>query len=102
MARAGFRRVPLDTRSNRQAASGLRALHFNRLARNKRLHYYFFDPYYCNCVYAGDLLSYQKYQQLYAARRQRKTSRQAAIDARLNSQVTIGGQWHPTGPLTFP
>jgi hypothetical protein len=60
---AGFHMLPADTPEREQELTShtpLKRYHFN----NGKPHYWFADPYVCNCVYVGNETAFQKYQQL--------------------------------------
>ena len=63
LSAAGFNMLPADTPSG---SEGWRPTplkmryHFS----NGKPHYWFADPYVCNCVYVGNEAEFQKYQQL--------------------------------------
>jgi hypothetical protein len=64
LSAAGFQMLPADTPQREQALTSHTPLKMRYHFSNGKPHYWFADPYVCNCVYVGNEAEFQKYQQL--------------------------------------
>jgi hypothetical protein len=64
LSAAGFHMVPADTAQRQQELASHTPLKMRYYFANGKPHYWFADPYVCNCVYVGNEASFQQYQQL--------------------------------------
>jgi hypothetical protein len=64
LSAAGFHMVPADTMQRQKELASHTPLRMRFYFANTRPHYWFADPYVCNCVYVGNEAAFQKYQQL--------------------------------------
>ena len=64
LSAAGFHMVAADTPERQQELASHTGLKMRYYFTNGKPHYWFSDPYVCNCVYIGSEADYQKYQQL--------------------------------------
>ena len=64
LSAAGFHMVPADTSQRQQELASHSPLKMRYYFANGKPHYWFADPYVCNCVYIGNEAAFQKYQQL--------------------------------------
>jgi hypothetical protein len=64
LSAAGFHMVPADTPQRQQELASHTPLKMRYYFTNGQPHYWFADPYVCNCVYIGNEADFQKYQQL--------------------------------------
>ena len=64
LSAAGFHMVPADTAQRQQELATHTLLKMRYYFANGKPHYWFADPYVCNCVYVGNEASFQQYQQL--------------------------------------
>lgn len=87
---AGFRVLPADTAERRVRLSSMTPLQIRFTPLNGKMQYWFADPYYCNCLYAGDEKAYAAYEkaleQIQVANQGEMTSQmnQAAASSRQN------------------
>ena len=92
---AGFKSMPLDTPQKQQVIQGLEPLRFNRLGRHQKISYWFSDPYYCKCVYVGDQLAYERYQQAKTERKQEQIEAQSTLYNEEEMEMPIDSTWDP-------
>jgi len=64
LSAAGFHMLPADTPQREQELTSHTPLKIRYHFSNGKPHYWFADPYACNCVYVGNEAAFQKYQQL--------------------------------------
>jgi hypothetical protein len=64
LSAAGFHMVPADTAQRQQELASHTPLKMRYYFANGKPHYWFADPYVCNCVYVGNEASFRQYQQL--------------------------------------
>jgi hypothetical protein len=64
LSAAGFHMVPADTAQRQQELASHTPLKMRYYFANGNPHYWFADPYVCNCVYVGNEASFRQYQQL--------------------------------------
>jgi hypothetical protein len=64
LSAAGFHMAPADTPQRQQELASHTPLKMRYYFANGRPHYWFADPYLCDCVFVGREAEYQKYQQL--------------------------------------
>ncbi len=64
LSAAGFHMVPAGTPQRQQELASHTPLKMRYYFANGKPHYWFADPYVCNCVYIGNEADFQKYQQL--------------------------------------
>jgi hypothetical protein len=98
LSAAGFRMVPADSAKQQQIFTGLPPLKMNYyVGKSGKAHYWFADPYQCNCVFVGDAKAYQRYQNL---RIQQKLVKEEEQTAELNQDAAM--QMNMYDPLFFP
>ena len=51
---AGFHMQPADTPAREQTLEGMTPLKVRFYPYNGKMHYWFADPVYCNCIFAGN------------------------------------------------
>ncbi len=84
LSAAGFHMVPADTAERQQELKAHTPLKVRYYFANGKPHYWFADPYVCNCVYIGDEAAYQKYQQL---KLEQRMVQQAEAAAEMNENA---------------
>ncbi len=99
---AGFKSMPIDTPAKHKVIEGLSPLSFNRLAHHGKIHYWFADPYYCNCVYVGDELAYLRYKQAKNERKQEKVEEANLIDSENQVDLPMDSEWDPVSAFGMP
>lgn len=99
---AGFKSMPIDTPAKHKVIEGLTPLSFNQLAHHGKIHYWFADPYYCNCVYVGDELAYLRYKQAKKERKQDKEYEAYLVDQENQVDMPMDSQWDPVSAFGMP
>jgi hypothetical protein len=84
LAAAGFRIHQADTPQRQQELNSHTPFKVRYFFHDGRPHYWFGDPYVCDCVYVGNEASYQRYQELKL--QQQNIAREQAI-AELNEDA---------------
>jgi dienelactone hydrolase len=64
LSAADFHMVPADTPERLEELASHTPLKMRFYFVNGKPHYWFADPYVCNCVYVGNETDFQKYEQL--------------------------------------
>jgi prepilin-type processing-associated H-X9-DG protein len=64
LAAAGFHVLPADTPDRQTELHSLTPLKMRFFPHNGKMHYWFADPYYCNCIYSGNEKAYDAYQRI--------------------------------------
>jgi hypothetical protein len=99
---SGFKSMPIDNPAKQKVISGLVPLSFNRLAHHGKIHYWFADPYYCNCVFVGNELAYLRYKQAKSERKQEKEETYYLVDQENEVSGPIDSQWDPVSAFGEP
>jgi len=98
LSAAGFQIVQADTARKQSIFASLPPLKMNYyIGKDGKPHYWFADPYQCNCVYQGDAKAYQQYQNL---RIQQKMVEEEEAAAALNQDAAM--QMNMFDPVFFP
>lgn len=93
---AGFRVEPADTAARQQFIAALPPRELVLMRRNGRPAWFYADPQFCRCLYAGGAHAYQKFEELSVRQRIAETELQAAQINSLNWYAW--GPW-PSGPF---
>jgi hypothetical protein len=64
LSAAGFHALPADTPARQQQLQSLTPLQMRFFPHNGKMHYWYADPYYCNCIYSGGEKAYDSYQRI--------------------------------------
>jgi hypothetical protein len=102
LAQAGFKSMAIDTPAKHKVIEGLAPLSFNRLGHHGKIHYWFADPYYCNCVFVGNQLAYYTYKQMKKENKKYKVDEADLIDQENNIDVPMDSQWDPVSAFGMP
>ncbi len=94
--------MPIDTPAKHKVVEGLTPLSFNRLAHHGEIHYWFADPYYCNCVYVGNQLAYFRYKQMKKEHKKYKIEEADLIDQENDIDLPMDSQWDPVSAFGMP
>jgi len=78
LSAAGFHMQPADTAAKQQALQGLTPLKVRFYPYNGKMHYWFADPVYCDCLFVGNEKAYQQYEQIRLQQQAVQTERQTA------------------------
>jgi hypothetical protein len=98
LAASGFRMVVADSPKKQSIFGSLPPLKMHYYTtRAGKPRYWFADPYQCNCVYQGDEVAYQHYQNL---RIQEQMVREEEQTAELNQDAAM--QMNAFDPMFFP
>jgi hypothetical protein len=84
LAAAGFHMHPADTPARQNQLQTLTPLKVRFYPRNDKMHYWFADPYYCDCIFAGNEAAYDAYQR---ERLQQQMANQQESAAELNEEA---------------
>src|SRR3984957_2020031 len=60
----GFRVWPVAPPARQQQLQSLTPLQMRFFPHNGKMHYWYADPYYCNCIYSGGEKAYDSYQRI--------------------------------------
>jgi hypothetical protein len=102
MAVSGFKSMPIDTPAKQKVIQGLTPLSFTMLGHHGKIHYWYADPYYCNCVYVGDELAYLRYKQSKKERKQEEKEEVGLYESENAVSMPIDSQWDPYGAFDMP
>jgi hypothetical protein len=80
LATAGFHVLPADTPARQAQLQSLTPLKMRFYPHNGKMHYWYADPYYCNCIYSGNEKAYDAYQRI-------KLQQQMANQQNLSTQA---------------
>jgi hypothetical protein len=95
LATSGFKSLPIDSPAKQKVIQGLTPLTFNQLAHHGKIHYWFADPYYCNCVYVGNELAYLRYKQAKMERKQEVNQVDYYADQENMVSGPMNSEWNP-------
>ena len=102
LSAAGFHMLPPDTPQREQELASHTPLKMRYHFSNGKPHYWFADPYVCNCVYVGNEAEFQKYQQL---KIQQQTAQREEEAAAMNENAAQEEQFNwmlwPPGPFAY-
>ena len=102
LSAAGFHMVPADNPQRQHELLSHTPLKMRYYFANGKPHYWFSDPYVCNCVYIGNEAAFQKYQQL---KLQRKMVEQEQAAAAMNENAAEEEQFNymmwPPSPFFY-
>ena len=84
LSAAGFHVHPADTPARQAQMQSLTPLKMRFYPRNGKMHYWFADPYYCDCIYSGNEQAYASYQQI---RLQQRMASQQEMTAQINEDA---------------
>ena len=100
LSAAGFHMVPADSPQRQQELASHTPLKMRYYFINGNPHYWFADPYVCNCVYVGREAEYQKYQRL-KLQQQMVEREQAAAAMNENAAEAEQFNWMGWPPSPF-
>jgi hypothetical protein len=84
LSAAGFHMHPADTPARQNQLHTLTPLKVRFYPYNGKMHYWFADPYYCNCIFAGNEQAYDSYQR---ERLQQQMANQQERSAQMNEEA---------------
>ena len=84
LSAAGFHMHPADTPARQTQLNSLTPLKVRFYPYNGKMHYWFADPYYCNCIFAGNEAAYDAYQR---ERLQQQLASQQEMSAQMNEDA---------------
>jgi hypothetical protein len=64
LSAAGFHMKPTSTPAQQAALQGMTPLKVRFYPYNGKMHYWFADPVYCDCLFVGNEEAYQRYEQI--------------------------------------
>jgi hypothetical protein len=102
LATSGFKSMAIDSPAKQKVIQGLTPLVFNQLAHHGKIHYWFADPYFCNCVYVGNELAYLRYKQAKMERKQEANQTNYYVDQENLVSGPIDSQWDPVSVFGEP
>jgi hypothetical protein len=100
LSAAGFHMVPADTPQRQHELEAHTPLKMRYYFANGRPHYWFADPYVCDCVYIGNEANYQQYQRL-KAQEQMVRGEEAAAAMNQNAAEQEQFNWMMWPPSVF-
>ncbi len=102
LAAAGFHMHPADNAARDAELKDVTPLKLRFYPHNGKLHYWFADPAYCDCLYIGDEAAYDAYQRIKLQQRmvdQEQMAAQMNEDAAQQEQMNFM-MW-PADPFFF-
>ena len=99
---SGFKAMPADNPAKQKVIQGLQPLTFTRLGHHGKIHWWFADPYLCNCVYVGDELAYLRYKQSKKERKAEKVEEANTIDQENMVDMPMDSEWDPVTAFGMP
>ena len=84
LSAAGFHVLPADTPARQAELNSLTPLKMRFYPRDGKMHYWYADPYYCNCIYSGNEKAYDAYQRI---RLQQQMANQEELSARMSEDA---------------
>ena len=64
LSAAGFHMKPTTTPAQQATLQGMTPLKVRFYPLNGKMHYWFADPVYCDCLFVGNEEAYQRYEQI--------------------------------------
>jgi len=101
LAAAGFSRIPAKSEAELSHVRLLPPLQISYYIDKGRFRYRFADPEFCRCVFVGDDVAYQRYDQLRIAAEQERANQQAAQLRREAAQQTALDSVNSLNPFRF-
>jgi hypothetical protein len=102
LAAAGFHMHPADTPARQAQLKSVTPLKVRYYPHDGKLHYWFADPVYCDCIFIGDEAAYDAYQRL---RLQQRMVNQEQMAAAMNEDAAQQEQMNfmmwPTDPFFY-
>jgi hypothetical protein len=99
---SGFKSMPADNPAKQKVIQGLQPLTFTQLGHHGKIHWWFADPYLCNCVYVGDELAYLRYKQAKKERKQEKGEEADLVDQENMVDMPMDSEWDPVSAFGMP
>ncbi|HVC45049.1 MAG TPA: hypothetical protein VND20_09550 [Candidatus Binataceae bacterium] len=84
LSAAGFHMHPADTPARQNQLHTLTPLKVRFYPYNGKMHYWFADPDYCNCIFAGNATAYDTYQR---EKLQQQMANQQELSAQMNEDA---------------
>lgn len=84
LSAAGFHVHPADTPARQAQLQSLTPLKMRFYPRNGTMHYWYADPYYCQCIFGGNEQAYGAYERI---RLQQQMENQQEMAARMNEDA---------------
>jgi hypothetical protein len=84
LSAAGFHVHPADNPARQAQLQSLTPLKMRFYPRNGKMHYWYADPYYCNCIFSGNEKAYDAYERI---RLQQQMANQQEMSARMNEDA---------------
>jgi hypothetical protein len=84
LAAAGFHVLAADNPARRAQLQSITPLKLRFYPHNGKMHYWYADPYFCNCIYSGNQQAYDAYQRL---KLQEEMANKDEISAQMNQEA---------------
>src|ERR1700730_413265 len=81
---AGFHVLSADTPARKAQLQSLTPLEIRFTPNNSKMHYWFADPYRCNCIFSGNQEAYEAYERV---REQQGIANEEEMTAQMNEAV---------------
>jgi hypothetical protein len=84
LSAAGFHALPADTPARQTQLQSLTPLKMRFFPHDGKMHYWYADPYYCNCIYSGSEKAYGAYERI---KLQEQMTNQQQMAAQMNEDA---------------
>jgi hypothetical protein len=81
---AGFHVLPADTSARKAQLESLTPLEIRFTPYDGKMHYWFADPYHCNCIFSGNEEAYEAYEWV---REQQRIANEEEMTAQMKEAV---------------
>ncbi len=102
LSAAGFHVLPADTPARLAQLQSLTPLKMRFFPHDGQMHYWYADPYYCNCIYSGSEKAYGAYERI---KLQEQMASQQEMSAQMNedaaAQENMNFTMWPTSEVFF-
>jgi hypothetical protein len=84
LSAAGFHVHPADSPARQAQLQSLTPLKMRFYPRSGKMHYWYADPYYCQCIFSGNEQAYDAYERI---RLQQRMANQQVLSAQMNEDA---------------
>jgi hypothetical protein len=103
LSAAGFHMKPASSPEQQTNLQGMTPLKVRFYPLNGKMHYWFADPVYCDCLFSGNEAAYQRYEQIRLQQRDVRAQEQTAeLNADAAQEEQMNWMMWPGEPYLMP
>jgi hypothetical protein len=103
LSAAGFHMKPTSTPAQQATLQGMTPLKVRFYPYNGKMHYWFADPVYCDCLFVGNEEAYQRYEQIRLQQQDVRAQQQTAeMNEDAAQQEQMNFMMWPDEPFLYP